>query len=85
MSKLQQELITHIKHTISNEVLSYTYSKMCYERVPLKIVDCYLYNQIDDMVQEFIQDNDLTQEWFEENFIDVEAVFEECLDNCTSN
>ena len=80
MGKLQQELITHIKHTISNEVLSYTYSKICYERVPLKNADSYLYNQIDDLVQDFVEDNELSQEWFEENFFDIDDLFLKCLD-----
>jgi hypothetical protein len=50
---------------------------MCLERIPL---DSYLYNQIDDLVQEYIQDNELSQEWFEENFFDIEDLFLKCLD-----
>ena len=78
--ELKDKLVQHIQDVISVDILNYAYSKMCYERVPLKIADCYLYNQIDDLIQEYIQDNDLTQEWFEENFFDIDDLFLKCLD-----
>jgi hypothetical protein len=74
---MTKKLIDYIKHSIDSDVLGYTYSKMCLERIPL---DSYLYNQIDDLVQEYIEDNELSQEWFEENFFDIDDLFLKCLD-----
>lgn len=75
--ELKDKLVQHIQDVISVDVLNYVYSKMCLERIPL---DSYLYNQIDDLVQEYIQDNELSQEWFEENFFDIDDLFVKCLD-----
>lgn len=78
--ELKDKLVQYIQDVISVDVLNYVYSKMCLERIPLKVADSYLYNQIDDLVQEYIEDNELSQEWFEENFFDIDDLFVKCLD-----
>lgn len=78
--ELKDKLVQHIQDEICYSVLIDTYSQMCLERIPLKIANSYLYNQIDDLAQEYIQDNELSQEWFEENFFDIDDLFVKCLD-----
>jgi hypothetical protein len=74
------KLVQHIQDVISVDLLNYVYSRMCLLRIPLKIADYYLYNLIEYIVQNFIEDNELSQEWFEENFFDVDDLFVKCLD-----
>ena len=78
--ELKDKLVQHIQDVISVNLLNYVYSKMCFARIPLKIADSYLYNQIEYIVQDFIEDNELSQEWFEENFFDIDDLFLKCLD-----
>ena len=49
---------------------------MCIERAPLRMVNNNLYNKLSDLIDDFLQDNDLTDEWFEETFIDIEDLFD---------
>ena len=78
--KLEDKLVQYIQDVISVDILNYAYSKMCLLRIPLKNADSYLYNLIEYIVQDFVEDNELSQEWFEENFFDVDDLFVKCLD-----
>lgn len=60
--------------------LSNVYSLMCYERIPLSVANNSLYYMLIDLVDEFKMDNDLSDSWFEENFMDIDELFEEILD-----
>lgn len=65
--------------------LSNVYSLMCYERIPLQVANNSLYYMLDDLVEEFKMDNDLSDSWFEENFMDIDELFEEILDKSFDN
>jgi hypothetical protein len=57
----------------------YTYSQMCINRTPLKMEDDMLYNHLMDLVEDFGVDNDLDNDWYEYEMIDIEDVFDELL------
>ena len=78
---MKEKLIEFIKENVSIEDINYTFSRMCIERTPLHYQNNNLYNQLSDLVDDFIADNELSEEWFEETFIDIEDLFEDLLDN----
>lgn len=75
---MREELIEFVKSNIDSMDIEYTYSQMCIQRVPLHYANNNLYNQLSDLVDDFVSDNELSEEWFEETFIDIEDLFE-CL------
>ena len=77
---MEERLIDFIKNNISLEDCQYTYSKMCIERIPLRYANNQLYNKLGDLVDDFVADNELPLEWFEESFINIEDLFERLLD-----
>lgn len=78
---MKEKLIEFIKENVSIEDINYTFSRMCIERSSLRYQNNNLYNQLSDLVDDFIVDNELSEEWFEETFIDIEDLFEDLLDN----
>ena len=78
---MDKKLISFLLDSISIEDCRYTYSKMCLERISLHVANNTLYDKFNSLISDFIEDNELGDEWFENNFIDVEEVFEIVLDN----
>lgn len=76
MEDIKDKLIEFLKDNIDNADVQVTYSRMCIERAPLRMVNNNLYNKLSDLVDDFLQDNDITDEWFEETFIDIEDLFD---------
>ena len=77
---MEERLIEFIKDNISLEDCQYTYSKMCVERIPLRYANNQLYNKLGDLVDDFVADNELPLEWFDQSFINLEELFERLLD-----
>lgn len=77
---MKQELISVVKSFISNDEVEYTFSKMCIERVPLHYANNTLYNKLSDLVDDFIADNDLQDDWFEKTFLSIDDLFEYLID-----
>lgn len=77
---MKEELIEYVKNNVNSSDVEYTYSQMCIQRVPLHYANNNLFNQISDLVDDFISDNELSEEWFEETFIDIEDLFEYLFD-----
>ena len=44
-----------------------TFSRMAMQRCDLKTADCMVYNHISNLIDDFIQDYEITQEWFDDN------------------
>ena len=60
--------------------IRHTYSQMCINRTPLKMEDDMLYNHLMDLVEDFGVDNDLDNDWYEYEMIDIEDVFDKLLE-----
>ena len=78
---MKEKLIEFIKENVSIEDINYTFSRMCIESTPLCYQNNNLYHQLSDLVDDFIADNELSEEWFEETFIDIEDLFENLLND----
>lgn len=73
---MKEKLIEFIQENIDSADVQVTFSRMCIERAPLRMVNNNLYNKLSDLVDDFIIDNDLTDDWFEETFFDIEDLFD---------
>ena len=73
---MKEKLIEFIQENIDSADVQVTFSRMCIERAPLRMVNNNLYNKLSDLVDDFISDNDLTDDWFEETFFDIEDLFD---------
>lgn len=73
---MDKELIRYITSNIDERDFEYAYSKMCLERTWLREADYSLFRKIEDLVEEFLEENDLTYDWFCETFGDIEELFE---------
>lgn len=62
------------------DCVTYTYTAMCVQRTSLQTQNYELYVHIFDLIQDFGLDNELTEDWYMEEDIDVEDVFEKLLD-----
>lgn len=60
--------------------LPYTYSRMCINRTPLQVEDNRLFQHLMDLIEDFGIDNDLDENWWVYEMIDVEDVFDDLLD-----
>ena len=60
--------------------LQYTYSQMCMNRTPLNMENPNLYNHIQDLIDDFITDYELDEEWADIYGVDVDYIFEKLLD-----
>lgn len=54
----------------------YTYSQMCISNCPLYYQNPNLYGHIQDLMEDFGLDNDLEENWFDDEFIDAEDMFD---------
>lgn len=77
---MEKQLIEFVKENVNSEECAWAYSQMCIKRMPLNCVDYELYCRIGDLIDDFVEDNELGEEWFEENFSDIYDVFEKILD-----
>ena len=72
---MEKKIIEFVKANINMEDVNYTYSKMCVNRTSLHYQNPYLYNKINDLVEEFCIDNDIDNEYF-----DIEEIFDKIMD-----
>ena len=72
---MEQKIIEFIKKNVNIEEVYYTYGEMCVNRTPLYHQNPTLFNQIDDLVEEFCIDNDMDSEDF-----DIEEIFDKIMD-----
>ena len=71
----KNELIEYIKSNIADfdDKISKAWELMDKYRCPLRMVDNGLYDEITNLIQDYADDNDLSEEWIDN--IDVEELF----------
>lgn len=69
------KMVEFIKANVNMEEVYYTFGEMCINRTPLHYQNHSLYNQIDDLIEEFCMDNDMNCE-----DIDIEEIFDKIMD-----
>lgn len=74
-----KKLIEFVLSEIDIEDVKYTYSRMCINRCNLFHENYSLYNKLDDLVHDFIIDNDLYDDWLETEVGLIEDLFDELL------
>lgn len=74
--------VQHANNNINSMIydLQYTYSQMCMNRTPLNMENPKLYNHIQDLIDDFITDYELDEEWADTYGVDVDYIFEKLLD-----
>jgi hypothetical protein len=72
-------MIDYIVRNIDGEEAQFCFSKMCIHRTSFRIEGGSLYSQIDRLMEDFIYDNELDDDWYDANIIDVDSVFEDVL------
>jgi hypothetical protein len=79
---LEKNLLDYVYHNFNTFIFNvkFTYSQMCFNRTPLKMENDRLYNHILDLIDDYITDYDLEENWFYEHFEDVDYIFEKLLD-----
>lgn len=60
--------------------VNYTYSRMCMEKTPLYVENERLFYHIQDLIDDFITDYELDEDWADMNGIYVDYIFEKILD-----
>lgn len=60
--------------------LPHTYSRMCVNRTPLYMENERLFQHIMDLIEDFGVDNNLDENWWVDEMIDVEDVFDDLLE-----
>lgn len=83
--KLFQECVEYVFNNFNTlsfdyDDVTYTYTKMCVHRTSLQTQNYDLYIHIFDLIQDFGLDNELNEDWYIEEDIDVEDVFDKLLD-----
>lgn len=74
-----KNLVNYVLEHIDIEDVKYTYSRMCIERNNLNNANYSLYNKISDLVDDFVSDNELSDEWFETEVGLIDDLFDELL------
>ena len=62
--------------------VDYTFSKMAMQRSDLKSVDYMVYTHISNLIDDFIQDYEITQEWFDDNIGTIDDIALDILQKC---
>lgn len=78
---MKEKLIKYVCNNININFAQAVYSQMCYERSSLNHVSPSLHFKLMDLVDDFVCDNDLPNDWFFENFIDYEDLLDYVLDD----
>ncbi len=74
-----KNLVNYILNNVDNEDIRYTQSVMNRKRCDLPRANWELYNDLENYVEMFIEDNDLSDEWFETEVGLIEDLFDELL------
>lgn len=79
--KLYEQCIEYVYNNLNTLTfdLPHTYSRMCVNRTPLHLENKSLFQHIMDLVEDFGIDNDLDENWWVDEMIDVENVFDDLL------
>lgn len=75
------KLINYCIEKLDNEEIRYTFSKMCMKRCDLPRTNYELYNDLENLLVDFLDDNELTEEWFETEVGLVEDLFDCIIKN----
>ena len=73
---MEAKIIDFVEKELSRETILCVGSKMSMNKITLREADAALYERIGDLIDQFVEDNELDAEWFEENFLSAEDVFE---------
>ena len=78
---MEEELIQYVDNNFNSLVfdLQYTYSQMCMNKTDLMGENERLYEHISNLIEDFVIDNELEEDWAEDFGIDVQNVFEKLL------
>lgn len=79
---LYEQCIEYVYNNLNTLIfdLPYTYSLMCVNRTPLHIENERLFQHIMDLIEDFGVDNNLDENWWVDEMIDVEDVFDDLLE-----
>ena len=72
-------LVNYILRNVDNDDIRYTQSVMNRKRCDLPRANWELYNDLENYVEMFIENNDLSDEWFETEVGLIEDLFDELL------
>lgn len=73
------KLVEFLKENIDSKDIELASDSIWEERIPLRIANYKLYAEIIDLIDEFISDNDLSEDWFDDLGLDIEELFEQKL------
>ena len=77
-NQLLQDLLSYIRENIEDKDIERAWNKIDRMRCPLAMADPQLYNDIDHLVEDFIFDNNLDDDWlYDEAGTDIEEIFEQ--------
>ena len=76
---MKEKLIDFIVETVDFDECQFTYGKMSIGRCSLRNVNPCLYDKLQDLVDIFVEDHELPIDWFENNFIDIDDLFDDVL------
>ena len=76
---MTKKLVNYILENVNVEEIRFTYSQMCMKKTDLARQNWELYNDLENYVDNFIEDNELDDEWFETEVGLIDDLFEELL------
>lgn len=76
---MEKRLVEYVLCCVGENEIRRTYSQMCMEKRNLPTQNWELYNYIKNLVDDFVEDNDLSNDWFETEVGLIEDLFEELL------
>lgn len=71
----KERLIEFLRENITEDEIGSAWETIAEWRCPLSMADDALYHQIEDLVQEFADDNDLGEDFVD--LMDIEELFEQ--------
>jgi hypothetical protein len=74
------KLKVYVASIVDQHECDNAFTQMCIERAPLKMVNHQLYGKIEKAVDDFLEDNELDEEWLEDNVGDIEDIFNSLFD-----
>lgn len=75
----KEQIVSYVLNSIDYDVLEFVYNQMCINRTSLQNESYMMYDTLADLVNDFIEDNELSQEWFETEIGDIEDLFDELI------
>ena len=76
MSNIKEKVLNYVRKNIDKDYLDYLSNKANAMRCPISLVDPLFADTVYDLLEEFVDDNELPENYWME-FVDIDDIFNE--------